>query len=471
MFRIETFLIRNKRRESQMNRTKKRTFIIGKRQFVASSLAAALLMGSMLGTGAAYASEAGSAPVAATSGLNQAAADLIQQRLNSLISETSMLADKDTTSITEDLQRGMNLVQSSSLGSELYSKLASSLEQEMDVRLGAKLSREELERAKSEGKAQLFSAIQRPGFQPASIRTVFPSEQIITNNLNSLLERTAFFANIELAELQRQVDQGITILQASGVKSSELLEFLISNLNQELDNAVASSGSTQDVLKKAKDTGAQSIHSALTTSGYKQVSASSKIDLAAVGAKRLETIIEDTAFVSDRSATDVESDLSRGYTLVQASGWTASELQEKLVSLLNQDIELAAAGSTYSRSEIEQVKQAASAQIRSLLFQTGITRNKSAAAVDFQQIIDRRLNSLISDISFLSGNDRNAIEDAVNKGSSLAQASGLTKKELLDRLTDLVSQDMDVAAAQQDQPAGKLMEWKSQARIQIAAKL
>ncbi|MCZ8516760.1 hypothetical protein O9H85_31235 [Paenibacillus filicis] len=189
----------------------------------------------------------------------------------------------------------------------------------------------------------------------------------------------------------------------------------------------------------------------------------------AVVAKRMARIIDDAATVADVETSDILSSLESGRNLISATGLSAKELTEQLVNMADQDIELVALqGST--EKAVAEGKQDARSQINQLINENGLTRKSNDQALNPQAVIDQRLAILADDVAFISGIDKDSVVDAVAR-KTLVQASGMTPSDLVERLADFASQDLDSFASGKNVPADKLLQWKADAKRQIFQKL
>ncbi|UUZ79595.1 hypothetical protein LJK88_31360 [Paenibacillus sp. P26] len=395
---------------------------------------------------------------------------ILNNRLQNILSDVAMFADKETVDVEDELSRGYTLVQSSGLtASDLLDRLSNSLNEDIDNKLGGTLSNDELTKLKSAGRSQLMTVINTSGYRYVKGDTAFNADAIIQKAIGRLASDAAFFGNKDVSDVLSDLSQGRNLVQASGLTASELLGDILNNVNQELTVAAANANASQDALSKAKSDAAAKI-SAVLQGGSLAPSGSAATDLNKIVAGRLARIIDDAASLAGADVSDVIGRLDTGANLITATGLSAADLKEGLIRIVNQDIDLVAASGGIDTTAAEAAKLDARMQISELVTKSGLSRQTNND-IDAQAIIDRRLAMLAEDVAFISGVEKSTVLDAVEKGKTLQQASGMTGPDLLDRLSELAAQDIDTAASGKNVSADKLAEWKAVARQQIAAKL
>lgn len=291
---------------------------------------------------------------------------------------------------------------------------------------------------------------------------------VIQKHLDSIVSDTAFFGDKEVSDVNAALNKGYSLVQASGMSASDLLNDLVGSLNQDLQVTAASSGMSADELAKAKYDAAATINGIISQPGYNPFKSNPASDLKRVIAKRMSRIIQDAATVADAEYSDIIARLESGQNLISATGVSAKDLTDALVDMVNQDIDRAAANGSSAQAAAE-AKQDARNQIRQLITVNGLTATDNV--VNPQAVIDHRLANLAEDVAFVADLDKTTILDAVAKGKTLMQASGMSPSDLVNRLTEFVSQDLDSAASGKNVPADKLLQWKNDAKRQITQKL
>lgn len=443
------------------------------KKMIAGSLACTLLLGGAIPS--AFAAETNAVPAkesaaSAAAQQNDALVPILNNRLQNILSDVAMFADKETVDVEDELSRGYTLVQSSGLtASDLLDRLSNSLNEDIDNKLGGTLSNDELTKLKSAGRSQLMTVINTSGYRYVKGDTAFNADAIIQKAIGRLASDAAFFGNKDVSDVLSDLSQGRNLVQASGLTASELLGDILNNVNQELTVAAANANASQDALSKAKSDAAAKI-SAVLQGGSLAPSGSAATDLNKIVAGRLARIIDDAASLAGADVSDVIGRLDTGANLITATGLSAADLKEGLIRIVNQDIDLAAASGGIDTTAAEAAKLDARMQISELVTKSGLSRQTNND-IDAQAIIDRRLAMLAEDVAFISGVEKSTVLDAVEKGKTLQQASGMTGPDLLDRLSELAAQDIDTAASGKNVSADKLAEWKAVARQQIAAKL
>lgn len=429
-------------------------------------LACTMLFG---GIPAAFAAEVGTAAVQSDS--SDTYASVLQQRLRQLVSEVAMLADKEDSTVREDLDRGQTLVLSSGLSSsELLNRLATTFNSELAAKAGGALSQSELAKYEAEGRQALLTAITTSGFEAPGLRSAFEPAKIIAAHLQQLASDAAFYGDRDDADVAADLSRGLTLVQASGRSASDLLEFLSGSLNQELAQAADAAGATADELAKAQRDAVSELSSAISTSGYKPAAAN-KTDLQAIVSDRLAHLVDDAALIGDQEFSDVLARLEAGSTLVAASGVAYGDLVSRLADMVYQEIDNAANQGDIDGSAAQKAKSDARSQIARLVMEPGLKPQTAQSSFDGQAIIDAFLSRLTEDVAFYADLDTSAVEDAVATGVSLQRASGMSGSNLLSRLADSVGQELEVAASSAGASADTLAVWKATARQQIAEKL
>ncbi|MFH5182110.1 hypothetical protein ACHHV8_05435 [Paenibacillus sp. TAB 01] len=92
-----------------------------------------------------------------------------------------------------------------------------------------------------------------------------------------------------------------------------------------------------------------------------------------------------------------------------------------------------------------------------------------SAAAGYSPLVAQHLNSIVRDTAWLADKDAAVINEALLKGQTLAEASGLSASELTDKLTGLLKEDINHLYEDSDASSSELDALKAQGAAAIAS--
>lgn len=297
-------------------------------------------------------------------------------------------------------------------------------------------------------------------------------DKVVEKELSYILGRVALYADKTDSAIREALQQGKTLVQASGLNRDELYDKLVDSMNQRIDFAAQSDKAiTADNLHSIKSEAAAKISAVLSTNGYSGTQLI-EVDYDEVVDNELSYIVGRVALYSNKTDGAIREALQQGKSLAQASGLNRDELYDKLVDSMNQRIDFAAQSETsITADRLNRIKSEAAAQISTVLSTQGYNDAKPVE-VNYGKTVDRELSYIIGRVALYSDKTDAAIREALQQGKTLTQASGLNRDELYDKLVDSMNQRIDFAA-QRDKTmtADRLNPIKSEAAAKIATAL
>ncbi|RKN74206.1 hypothetical protein [Paenibacillus ginsengarvi] len=341
---------------------------LAKKSLLVGSLAAAILLGGTIpgfGGEAAYASE--------TTGVVNYE-KIVETHLASIIVDVASLADQQDSAIRDSLRQGKSLVEASGMkGDDLLDTLITSMNQSIDfaARDDKSVKSEELKRLKADAAGKISSILLTKGYEDKIVIEV-DYKKVVEKEVSSIIGGVALYANKTDDAIRKVLEQGGTLVEASGLKSDELYDKLVNSMNQSIDFAAQNDKSiTADQLNRMKSEAAAKISTALSTKGYgstKEV----KVDYDKVVETELSTIIGGVALYANKTDTAIRDALQQGKTLTEASGLERGELYGKLVDSMNQSIDFAARNDkSITADQLNRMKSEAAAKISTALSKSG----------------------------------------------------------------------------------------------------
>lgn len=345
----------------------KKTLNLARKSIVIGGLAAAMLLG---GTVADF----GGAAYAAETTIKANYEKIVESQLNFVVSNVASLANQQDNTIREALRQGKNLVEASGMNrEELLDALVNSLNQSIDfaARNDKSVDPEDLKRIKSDAAAQISSILSIKGYDDSKVVNI-DYDKIVERELFSIIGSVSLYANKTDNMVRESLEQGKTLVEASGLNRDELYGKLVNSMNQSIDFAAQNDKSmTADRLNQIKSEAAAQISTALSTSGYTD-SRQVKIDYDKLVQRELANMIGSVALYANKTDTAIREALQQGKTLVGASGLNRDELYGKLVNSMNQSIDFAAQNDKSMTSDkLNRIKSEAAAQISTALSTNG----------------------------------------------------------------------------------------------------
>jgi uncharacterized protein YidB (DUF937 family) len=387
-----------------------------------------------------------------------AAVSLVDARIISVVEDAAYVSWKNADEIRLALQDGKSILAASGLNEmDLLGRLARLAYQDIDAAVaGGKLKTEEADALRSEAAVKLHKVIAVEGYERKS------PDYFIEKLDRTIIADTSFVSGVEQADIQESLWYGNHLAEASGLGQEVLAEKLMQNINKEIDSALARLELTADEAKAAKEQAAAQLKETIMKKGFEKPKYWADTD--AIIQARINTVIEDTASVLEMDAYYLELALKEGRNLSGATGLSVEDLLSKLSDKVNSDLYAAYNRGELKAETVETAKADAAEQLRKVILTYGY--EKTQAPADYSGILQSRMKSIFEDAAAAAGVDAYDIKSSVGRGASLAEASGFTEQELLDKLSALAATDLETARSN-----GKLTAAEAEQALSEAVKV
>ncbi|GAA3402357.1 hypothetical protein ACFFNY_04125 [Paenibacillus hodogayensis] len=292
---------------------------------------------------------------------------------------------------------------------------------------------------------------------------------IVEQNLSGLVGYVAALSGRQENEVRNELSSGKNLADLSGIGYPELLKRLTASLNQSIDlTAQTDKTTSREEIDQVKSDSVKRLSTILTTNAYDDTK-HINVDYAKIVKNNISGLVGYVAAVSGRKDTEVRSELRSGKNLADLSGIGYSQLFSRLTASLNQSIDQAAQNDKVTTSEqLSRIKSDAAARI-STIITTGSYDDTVKVNVDYEKIVNDSLSSVVGYVSAIAGREESEIRTELANGKSLADLSGISQSELLNRLTVSLNQSID-HASQNDKTVStqELSQIKSDAEKRLA---
>lgn len=267
----------------------------------------------------------------------------------------------------------------------------------------------------------------------------------VHQKLSSIASDAATVADKAYDELMDAVRSGQSLAAASGLGSAELADKLGALYAQSFDGEVAAGYMTREEADEANRLAAAAVRETIDTSG------------AAVGPlvrtvgrdivdKATADVVQNVAFLSDKSSIELRAALRQGQSLTEASGLDAATLSASLLESVAFELDRAVRYGQLAAQEAADLKAEAARSIDEALATKGYDPETNEWMERYgDAIIDKRLSNLTGIAAALADKSYADVEDALAQGGTLLSATGLSEAELLDRLAASVDVSIEQA--------------------------
>ncbi|OXM83464.1 hypothetical protein [Paenibacillus rigui] len=224
----------------------------------------ALLIAEVVAHGTSGSSVTGSSSVTA------AVYEAVYGRIDRIVADASLIADKDYIDVTDVLQAGGTLVQATGLSeSGLYDALVQLMDADIQQAANkASIAADALSQAQTEAHQQIQTIIHTAGYTAtANKQSVEELKAKVQDQLKLAASEAATLADKELYEVEDALKQGAGLADAAGLSASELTQKLTASLNQFIDANAANLDA--EAVAQIKQDAANAI-STLVQSGIQQ---------------------------------------------------------------------------------------------------------------------------------------------------------------------------------------------------------
>ncbi|ULL18934.1 hypothetical protein DVH26_33570 [Paenibacillus sp. H1-7] len=294
-----------------------------------------------------------------------------------LINNTSIVADKDYSEIRDILDDNGTLIQASGLsGAALFDGLRDKLDQEIASASQAYLiDDQQLSVLRSDLYSLTQSAINTPGFKPQTAsKNSFHFKAILKEQLAGLSSAASSFSSEDSLDVKDRLLAGETIVEATRMDASLLLNNLLTSINGQIQAAQNSGAITSEDADQYRNEAKNAFSAAITAPGGvkpEDKAAASKAQFDALIQGKLESIASTAYLVSglEDEGNDFLSDYNNGSSLVRLTGLSADELAQRIAKVWEQDTDAWSASAGLTDEEKEELEQQVLNQIRAALNQ------------------------------------------------------------------------------------------------------
>ncbi|WP_438446033.1 hypothetical protein [Gorillibacterium sp. sgz5001074] len=260
------------------------------------------------------------------------AGDIVQDKLDSILFDTAILADVETGSIKDALLGGSTLADASGLGaSQLLSDLTAAVKSDLQTAYSRKeITEEAMNQALAAASKQLQEMITRPGLLKEGEGSGY--ETLLRNSLKDVIANTASFTDDKTQyDVRMELVNGASLADAAGLTVQDLADRLTAIAAQEADKAVSNLKLTVQEADKAKQELARQFADIAGAKGY--VNDREKADYSYLIYDQLNSLAWNAAILADLTGSEVQAAVEEGASYSQATGLSGDEI---LASILGQ---------------------------------------------------------------------------------------------------------------------------------------
>ncbi|MEW9699382.1 hypothetical protein [Paenibacillus sp. SI8] len=413
-----------------------------------STLATVLLLsGAAASAGKASAAEASASKATLQAG--SFASQLIQYRLSNLAQDAAFVSGKETSDIQSALANGNNLIQATNLTSkDILNGLTPIIYEDLyQAQSFGLITTDEFKAAEDEAAGQLSQVIDTNGYQATSKNSTAALAHIVINRLNNVIVDTASYGKKDTKDVLDDLHYGKSLVASAGsLDPGELQSKMLNALRQELQFQVTMNLASQADVNTYYALAADKLTNILNTPGYQPVvKKATPADLDKLVSSRISHIINDTAFYAHKDLRDVLDDLHQGKTLIaSAASLDPGELSTKLLNSIKQELQFEVTLNRVTQADADKSYAAATAKISDIISTPGYqSEEDKPAPADLENLINSRIDRIISDSAFYADKDLQDVLDDLYQGKSLvASAASLDPGELNAKLLNSIKQDL-----------------------------
>ncbi|NOU95480.1 hypothetical protein GC093_19940 [Paenibacillus sp. LMG 31456] len=290
-----------------------------------------------------------------------------------IVVNTSGVASKDLSDVLDGLAAGQTLSQASGLDGNLSTELFKLADQTVaNAASNYSGNSDEFDNLSKEIKNKTTEILSIPGYNGNNLKS-FDFKAVLQDRMSSLNSAATSLSEDENIDVIDRLQNGATLLQATRLDSTELINRLQHPIVQLLEQAETNGAISSEQASKYKEEALQAIRTGIETPGgitvkVEQAGSGSGFDGAALLKKRGESLIQDISlFTAEYDAIELKDALNSGVKLFQTSGLSSSELIANLKGLWGKDIEEAYQNGQISDKQKEELLNQASNDIQSAI--------------------------------------------------------------------------------------------------------
>lgn len=371
--------------------------------------------------------------------LHNDGSDIIQYRLNRIVSDAAVLSEQNSIDISRALRDGKSLVEATGLdAAALTDSLTAKMNEDLDsaVRYG-KLPADALDKAKKNGAEKVSAIVNTKGYDKETTTWMEKYGQtLVDNKLDSIILYTSIYANKEYNDVITDLEAGQSLVSASGMAYSDLFTLLTDNVNRDLESEWMAGNLSVKELEKLKQSAAKSIEEALNQTGYGKMAEGSSDE--GIAEESIRSIINTTASYMETSEAELREELTGGKSLLEAANLGETDMISLLQSSADSFIHQAVLNGWLKASDEGATKADATALLKEAINKHGYT-----VQVDANRYLEERQERIIDDIAAISDTTAKDLIKGLAQGQSFAEAAKTDDNTLLYKLLAKANKDMN----------------------------
>lgn len=373
--------------------------------------------------------------------LHMDGSDIIQSRVNRIISDAAFSSEIGSIELRNALRAGKSLVEATGLdASTLSDALTALLNQDLDaaVKLGS-LKADQLEQAEKSGAEKIWAIINERGYD---VKTTAWMEEygqtLLAEKLDSgsIIQAAAIYSDKNYSDLLDALASGQSLIEATGLASTDLSAQLLDRVNRDLENEWESGNLSAKLVGQLEKSAAAQINQALSQSGFGKVAEGSSNHL--IAQESIRSIVDASANYMGSSVVDLRAELAKGQSLVEATLVDEAELSNylktKADSFINQAVQ---------KGWLKASDKASTQTEAYTLVNDAINTRGYKVQVDSKQYLADRVDRIIEDVAAVSGIEGTDLLKNLAEGQSFAEAAKTDADSLLYKLLKNANQDIN----------------------------
>lgn len=329
-----------------------------------------------------------------------AGSDIVQSHLNQIVDDIAYAYELDARDLRAALHEGQSLIEASGQAADaLENVLSESLNRDLDTAVQTgKLTAADADKRKEKGRDAITTIVTTPGYDRETTPWMEQYGNALLANRLDFAENTAFaLSDKEYDDFYNELGQGGTLLSASGLTESELLEPLAESIDQAIDAEWLNGRLSADLADRLKQQASEQLKTVIVTPGYGVTSVAETVaptpdysaatvtddvydgeadpvavvtvtDVQAYTDERLSRVVADVAALTGLHTDELLARLAEGESLAEAAHSDNDTLLYGLVRSFGRQLnESAAAGAPFTKQESEQAKASYTSSILALL--------------------------------------------------------------------------------------------------------
>ncbi|WP_379215393.1 hypothetical protein [Paenibacillus sp. GCM10012303] len=292
------------------------------------------------------------------------------------------------------------------------------------------------------------------------------ADLLVRKQLSQIVTLASAYADsdIDYSSYLESVYSGKSLAEAAGVSPGDLYDQLMASYRQTVEAEVAAGYLTGT----EGDQAVQALSSAVSAAVSGSWDQDSRLSVTDAGQDLVQLhvnrIVPNAAIFIEGSSAGLLQALLAGQSLAEATGLSADSLSAQLESQLSADLDQAVRSGKLRAEDAEARKAEGAKAIREAVSTPAYDRTSSAWMDRFgERLLARQLDSAERLAAVLSSKDYSDVLEALEQGSTLAEATGLSDSELSDQLGVSIRQAIDAAWLDGSLSRQAADQWKAKA--------